>query len=49
MSYKNPTGSNDLKSGTFVAYYLLNNIYTVQEIVSISHGENIWFGWLVQK
>lgn len=36
MSYKNPTGSNDLKSGTFVAYYLLNNIYTVKEIVSIS-------------
>lgn len=39
MSYKNPTGSNDLKSGTFVAYYLLNNIYTVKEIVSISHGK----------
>lgn len=39
MSYKNPTGSNDLKSGTLVACYLLNNINTVQEIVSISHGK----------
>lgn len=39
MSYKNPTGSNDLKSGTLVAYYLLNNINTVQKIVSISHGK----------
>lgn len=39
MSYKIPTGSNDLKSGTLVAYYLLNNINTVQEIVSISHGK----------
>lgn len=43
MSYKNPTGSNDLKSGTFVAYYLLNNIYTVKEIVSITFGSVGWY------
>lgn len=45
MSYKNPTGSNDLKSGTLVACYLLNNINTVQEIVSIYQKTFGSVGW----